>query len=167
MKKKWFVVLLILLLCFSFVSCDKDKDTEETNTTKVQEKETTIKGEKFETDDFTMIIADGFSKLEIDGGVQAYKSNDMIEIWLRGFNNTENDAKNGAENLSKTYKGTEVQKTNLFGLDFYQTTFEAFGNPQTVYVGIKDGKKVQIGVAGKGHETNEILQGMFKSISFK
>jgi len=167
MKKKWLMVLMILFLCFSFVSCDEDREAEGNNTAEVPEQETTIKGEQYETDDFSMIIADGFSKLEIDGGVQAYKSNDVIEIWLRGFNNTENDAKSGAENLSKTHKGTEVQKTNLFGLDFYQTTFEAFGNPQTVYVGIKDGKKVQIGVAGKGHENNEILQGMFKSISFK
>ncbi len=167
MKKKWFVVLLILFLCFTFVSCDEDKETQETNAPKAQEKETTIKGEKFETDDFSMIIADGFSKLEIDGGVQAYKSYDMVEIWLRGYNNNENDAKSGAENLSKNYNGTEVQKTNLFGLDFYQTTIVVSGNPQTIYVGIKDGKKVQIGVAGKGHETNETLQGMFKTITFK
>src|SRR6056297_675548 len=144
MKKNWLLVLLIIVLCLSFVGCDKEKEAEDNNTTKVPEQVTTIKGDRFETDDFSMIIADGFSKFEIDGGVQAYKSNDVIEIWLRGFNNTENDAKSGAENLSKTHNGTEVQKTNLFGLDFYQTTFEAFGNPQTVYVGIKDGKKVQI-----------------------
>ena len=115
MKKNWLQVLLIIVLCLSFVGCDKEKEAEDNNTTKVPEQVTTIKGDRFETDDFSMIIADGFSKFEIDGGVQAYKSNDVIEIWLRGFNNTENDAKSGAENLSKTHKGTEVKKSIIAG----------------------------------------------------
>jgi len=168
MKRKIFMLLLVFLLAFLLVSCDEDKEgTTEKNTNKEQEQVTTIKGEPHETDDFVMTIAEGFSKLEIDGGVQAYKGNDMIEVWARGYNNTETDAKNGAENLSKRYKGTEPEKMSKFGIDFYYTSFEAFGRPQTIYVGIYKGKKVQIGISGKDYQNNEILQGMFNSISFK
>lgn len=167
MKKKWFTVFLILLLCLTIISCDKDKETEEKGNTNEVKEETTIKGETYEAEDFTMTIAEGFSKMDIDGGVQAYKGNDVIEVWVRGFNNTEADAKNGAENLAKTHDGTEVEKIQKFGIDFYVTTFESFGNLQTVYVGLKNGKKIQIGIMGKDYQEDELLQGMFNSISFK
>jgi len=167
MKKKGLLILFILFLCFSFVSCEEDKETEKTNTSKETEQVATIKGETYEAEDFTMTIADGFSKMDIDGGVQAYKGNDVIEVWVRGYNNTESDAEKGAENLSKNNDGTEVKKTQKFGLIFYYTTFEAFGNPQTVYVGLINGKKIQIGIMGKDYQNNELLQGMFDSITFK
>ena len=167
MKKKWLTVLLILMLCFAFVSCDEDKEGEEKETTNVPEQKSTIKGETYEAEDFTMTIAEGFSKMDIDGGVQAYKGKDVIEVWVRGFNNTETDAKNGAENLAKNHDGTEVEKIQKFGIDFYVTTFEAFGNPQTVYVGLINGKKIQIGIMGKDYQEDELLQGMFDSIIFK
>jgi len=168
MKKKIFAVLLVILMVLFVVSCDKEKEeSAETNQTKEKEQVSTFKGETYEATDFVMTIANGYSKLDIDGGVQAYKGNDMIEVWARGFNNTETDAKNGAENLSKTYKGTEPQKINKFGLDFYYTDIEASGRPQTIYVGIYNGKKVQIAISGTNYKSNELLQGMFNSISFK
>lgn len=168
MKKKFFLILFVFLIIFQLISCDKDKEgSAEDNTSKEQEQVATLKGEPYEKDDFVMTIAEGFSRLDIDGGVQAYKGNDMIEVWVRGYNNTETDAKNGAENLSKTYKGTEPQKTNIFGIDFYHTSIEAFGRPQTVYVGIYNGKKVQIALSGKDYQNDKFLQGMFNSITFK
>jgi|GEM_PF-2596503 len=168
MKKKIFAFLLVILVCLSVISCDKDKEEKaESNPTKDQEQVSTIKGEQYEATDFVMTIAEGYAKLDIDGGVQAYKGNDMIEVWARGFNNTDTDAKNGAENLSKTYKGTEPQKVNKFGIDFYTTDIEAMSRPQTIYVGIYKGKKVQIAISGNDYKNNTLLQGMFNSLAFK
>src|SRR6056297_3412511 len=132
MKKTVLSVLIIFLVCFSFVSCDEDKETNESNNSANETQQiATIKGEAFETEDFSVTIADGFSKMTIEGGVQAYKGNDVIEIWVRGSNVPESEAKNATEQLSKANDGTEPQKTEKFGMDFYYTSFEAFGNPQT------------------------------------
>lgn len=168
MKKCLIFVLLICLSCFILTGCDEeDSPTNNTDVPGEAAAAPKIKGEVFKTDDFEVIIADGFKKMDIDGGVQAYKSKDVVEIWVRGSGLDDAIAKSSCESLANRQKGSECQKIVKFGMDFYVTSFEAFGTPQTVYTAVKNGKKIQIGISGKDHENNETLQGMFESISFK
>jgi hypothetical protein len=167
MKKFFILMLFMLLVSFVFVSCDESTEGEQNASQPKVEEKTTIKGELVETEHFSVIKADGYSKMDIAGGIQLYKGSNALEIWVRGTGLDESDAEDSCVGLQKRYDGTETKKVSKFGLDFYTSTYEAVGYPQTVYITVKDGQKIQIGIVGKTHETDETLQGMFESIKIK
>lgn len=126
-----------------------------------------LKGDLYEAEHFNITIAKGFNVMDIQGGVQAARGNNVIEVWVRGHNLSESTAEKQAQSMATRYDGTDPQVVQMLGLNFYCTSFEAFNNPQTICMAIKDGKQIQIGITGKGHVDNATLQGMKKSIVLK
>ena len=157
MKK--IVIILLSAISMAFFGCEKDYSGTEAGNE--------IKGSKFENEFFSITVANGYTKMNIEGGVQVYKGYDIIEVSFRGTNMSENEAEIGANSLAKNYKGTTPVKTQLHGLWFYKTTIEVNNATQTVWLAIKNGKKINISITGKNHETNADLQGMFKTIVLK
>ncbi len=127
-----------------------------------------ISGERHETDNVSMIIADGWEVMDIDGGLQAYKGmSRAVEVWVRGSGMSDDSARESIENFASSYNGTDVQEINMHGLTFYYTTFDFSGMVQTKFSAVKDGQKVEITLAGEDHLTDEDTQGMFSSIILK
>ncbi len=124
-------------------------------------------GNLHETEYFNITIAEGFNTLEIQGGVQASRGRDAMEVWVRGHNLNESTAENQAKTLARNYYGSEPEVVQMLDLTFYCTSFEAYNLPQTICTAIKEGMQVQVGITGKNHAENAKLQGMVKSISMK
>lgn len=125
------------------------------------------KGKYFDTEFFTMFIAEGYTEMAINGGVQAYKGNNFIEIHVRGLNQTEADIEASINILAKNYEGSAPEKVDLFSQVFHHSFILAQGTPQDVYLAVKDGKKISITLSGKDHDKDEELKVMFESIKFK
>jgi hypothetical protein len=127
-----------------------------------------ISGDRHETDNVSMIIADGWEVMDIDGGIQAYKGmSRAVEVWVRGSGMGDDSARESIENFASNYDGTDVQEMNMHGLTFYYTTFDFSGMFQTKYSAIKDGQKVEITLAGEDHLNDGDTMGMFNSIVLK
>lgn len=151
------ILLLFVILIVS--GCGKSKTSPDTNKL--------IKGKYFETEFFTVFIADGYSEMPIHGGVQAYKGNNFIEMNVRGLNQTEADIEASINILAKNYEGSVPEKVEMFGLSFLHSSILAQGTPQDVYLAVKDGKKISITLSGMDHDKDEDLKVMFESIKLK
>jgi hypothetical protein len=126
-----------------------------------------VKGTAAETDKFSMIVADGWEKMDITGGFQIYKGNDIIQVTVSGMNVTEDEDKSLLENMASQYDGTALEEVNMLGVKFYKTSFTYSGVEQTIYSGVKDGEQVKIQLAGKDHMNNADIMTMFESIALK
>ena len=152
--------LFIVIICVSMALCSCGR-----NAKKISTKE--IKGKYCDTEFFTMFIADGFAEMAINGGIQAYKGLDFIEIHVRGLNQNEADVIASINILAKNYQGSPPDKVDLFGMSFHHSSIMAQGVPQDVFLTVKNGKKVSITLSGKNHDKDENLKAMFGSIKFK
>ena len=159
MKKFLGIAALVFFSAFITIGCGKSKTTADDN------KQT--KGRYFETEYFTMFLADGYTEMAVNGGVQAYKGNNFIEIHVRGLNQTEADIEASINILAKNYEGSAPEKVELFGQVFHHSYILAQGIPQDVYLAVKDGKKISITLSGKDHDKDEDLKVMFQSIKLK
>ena len=127
-----------------------------------------IAGERHETDTVSMIVADGWDVMDIDGGLQAYQGmSRAVEVWVRGSGMSDDAARESIENFASSYDGTEVAETEMFGMTFYSTSFVFSGMEQTKYSAMKDGQKIEITLAGEDHQNDEEIMGMFHSINLK
>ena len=128
----------------------------------------TISGERFETETVSMIVADGWDVMDINGGLQAYKGiSKAVEVWVRGSGLADDAGKKSMENFANNYGGTAVEEMEMFGLTFFSTTFEFSGMKQTKYGSVKDGQQIEITLAGEDHLEDEEIMGMFYSIEIK
>jgi len=152
-------MLLIFCSLILLQGCGKSKTSSDVN------KQT--KGKYYDTEFFTMFIAKGYAEMAINGGVQAYKGNNFIEIHVRGLNQTEADIEASINILAKNYEGTAPERVDLFGQVFHHSYILAQGTPQHVYLAVKDGKKISITLSGKDHDKDEDLKIMFESIKLK
>lgn len=123
-----------------------------------------VKGVAVETERFTMTVATGYNKMDIDGGIQAYQGSNAIEVWVRP---STQDAEEEAGKFAADYDGTTPEQLELFGLIFYKTMYTYSGSEQTKYIAVSDGNRIEIGITGADHENNKELQGMLNSISLK
>ncbi len=126
-----------------------------------------VAGEKFDTEKFSILVPSGWEKMDISGGVQIYKGNDIMQVVVTGVNVTEADDKAGLESLKEQYSGTELEEVSMLGVKFYKTSFTANGVDQTIYSGVRNGEQVKIQMAGKDHANNEAILAMFESITLK
>lgn len=156
-------ILVITLAAALLTGCDSPAP-QDGNGNGTEPNTEAVKGETVETDHFTMTVATGYNKMDINGGIQAYQGSNAIEVWVRP--STQN-AEKEAEKFAADYNGTTPTQAELFGLTFYTTTFTASGSYQTKYVAVSDGNRIEIGITGPDHENNKELQGMLNSISFK
>jgi hypothetical protein len=126
-----------------------------------------VKGETYDTEKFSILAPDGWEKMDIPGGVQLYKGNDIMQVSVSGSNVTEAEDKALLEGMSKDYSGTALEEVTMFGVKFFKTSFTANGSDQTMYSGVRNGEQVKIQMAGKDHQSNEAIIAMLESISLK
>ena len=158
-----FIFIMVTIIAAAFIGgCDSgqksDVDSDQNG------KNEKISGEDFVADHFTMTVVKGYNKMDISGGVQAYQGTNVIEVWVRP---STQDALEEAKKFADQYSGTSPEEVELFGSDFYVTTFTAAGTSQTKYIAVDNGNRIEIGIAGEDHANNADLQGMLNSIRFK
>jgi hypothetical protein len=126
-----------------------------------------VKGETYDTEKFSILAPEGWEKMDIPGGVQLYKGNDIMQVSVSGSNVTEAEDKALLEDMSKQYNGTALEEVTMFGVKFFKTSYTANGSDQTMYSGVRNGEQVKIQMSGKDHQNNEAIIAMLESISLK
>ncbi|HPT15124.1 MAG TPA: hypothetical protein PK796_10070 [Bacteroidales bacterium] len=126
-----------------------------------------ISGKYIESDFFTLFVADNYSVVSIDGGVQAIQGKQFLEVYVRKLNQSTDDIHASINILSKTFGGSIPDRINLTGSEFFHTSIEAQGVPQDIYLAVKDGYKIGITLSGKDHTLNQEMKAMFSSIKLK
>ncbi|MDZ4133799.1 MAG: hypothetical protein U1E11_11770 [Dethiobacteria bacterium] len=126
-----------------------------------------IEGTLHETERVSMIIADGWDVMDIQGGLQAYKGNSAVEVSVRGSGMNDDAALQSIEKFKTDYEGTDVMELEAHGMTFYTTTFTFSGMLQTKMSAMKDGEQYSITMAGADHLENDVFTGMVNSIEFK
>jgi hypothetical protein len=127
-----------------------------------------IEGEPFDSDKFSIIIAKDWELMDIDGGVQLYKmSGEAVQVYFRGSNMSETEAKSQAESQAKQYGGTTPQEVEKWGNSWWTTTYTAMDLEQLKYLRIEGGQLVSVSAAAKDIESNSDIQGMLESLTFK
>ena len=97
-------------------------------------------GETVETENFSIVVPDGWEYMDVDGGLQLYKnSGEVMEIHYRGFNQGENHGKLQVESIAGSYGGTAVEQVEFLGKSFWYTEYTANDKPQVFYACIEDG----------------------------
>jgi hypothetical protein len=128
----------------------------------------TIEGTLHETERVSMIVADGWDVMDIQGGLQAYKgTSGAVEVTVRGSGMNDDAARTAIENFKEDYDGTDVMELEAHGMTFYTTTFTFSGMFQTKMSAMKDGEQYSITMAGADHLENDVFTGMVNSIEFK
>jgi len=167
-------ILTMIAVIGTFTACGGSSAKAETSTKEeggkaeeVQETAAEVKGTQAETDKFSMIVVDKWEKMDISGGFQIYKGNDIIQVKVSGMNVTEEEDKSLLENTASRYEGTPLEEVNMFGIKLFKTSFTYSGVEQTFYSGVKNGEQVHIQLSGKDHMNNADIMAMFESITLK
>lgn len=126
------------------------------------------KGELYETDRFSIAVAKGWEVMEIDGGVQIYKmSGEAVQVYVRGSNMSDTEAKSQAESQAKQYNGAAPQEVEKWGKSWWTTTYTAMDLEQLKYLRIEDGQLVSVSAAAKNIAGDADISVMLESIAFK
>jgi hypothetical protein len=126
-----------------------------------------LQGETYSADKFSIIVPAGWEVMDVDGGVQLYKSSgEIIEVHFRGENQSEDHAKQQVEENASTYSGTEPKETELMGKKYWTTTFTASGVEQTSYLRMEDGVMLSIKCAKGNYESDPEYAAILDSIVF-
>ncbi len=177
--KKWSFVVVAIVAIASMVfmaGCGGSKSESASSVTSVgsEAKETVaesmIKGEIYENSKFSITVPDGW--------VISYKTESSV--WLNtedevfgmiveiSRNNvTEADIKSEVEELIKSKNGTPLEEVTMLGVKFFITSVIDGSLDQTAYLGVRNGERVFIALAGKGHQNNDEMKAMMESIKFK
>ncbi len=174
-EKKWigFLTIIALAALFFVAGCGGDDGAAEEPAGAESPSEAPassippVEGERYETDTVSMIVADGWDVMDIDGGLQAYKGSEAVEVWVRGSGLSESDAESAMTRMMEQYDGTDVATLDAFGLTFYTTFYNFSGMEQTRLSAVKDGTRIEIGLTGPDHTNNDIIMGMLDSIVIK
>lgn len=126
-----------------------------------------VQGELHDTERVSMIIADGWDVMDIQGGLQAYKGSSAVEVSVRGSGMNDDASLKAIEKFKEDYDGTEVMEVEAYGLTFYTTTFVFSGTDQTKMSAMKDGEQYSVTIVGQNHLNDDIIMGMVDSIIFK
>lgn len=174
-KNSWLTVLLVLMLAVVMMvaGCGGSDDSaapagENGGTEAPEESRPEIAGERHETETVSMIVADGWEVMDITGGLQVYKGmSNVVEVWVRGSNMTEESVKAAIESFKENYDGSDIFEVQAHGMTYTATSFEFSGMSQTKLGAEKDGMQIEIGLGGEDHLNDETIMGMFDSIVFK
>ncbi len=172
MKKRYVLAVLALTLVILLAGCagktespESGKDAPAAGTAAP---ESGIKGELFESDKFSITVAKGWEKMDIDGGVQIYKmSGEAVQVYIRGMNMSDTEAKSQAESQSKQYSGTAPEEVERWGKSWWTTTYTAMDLEQLKYLRIESGQLVSVSAAAKDIAGDSDIQGMLESLTFK
>lgn len=134
--KKISVFLLVTMFVFLLVACTNAEQPQKTEPDQVA----TYSGKTVEVENFSILIPDGWEYMEVDGGLQLYKSSgEIVEIHYRGFNQGESHARLQVENLAKNNNGTTPEEVRLLGKTLWRTEFTLADKPQVFCAAIEDG----------------------------
>lgn len=155
MKKSLKMILTVMAIACLAAGCSKSGNVN------------AISGKYVQSDMFTLFVADNYSVVHFDGGVQAIQGKQFLEVYVRKLNQNTDDIIASINILSKTFGGSVPDIINLSGYEFYHTSIEAQGVPQDIYLAVKDGHKIGITLSGKDHTLNQDMKVMFSSIKLK
>lgn len=168
MKKTLALILAAMFILFAFAACggetdEKDKTTKAGDTTAAA-----VQGTKIETAKFSMVVPDGWEKMDVDGGYQLYKmSGEIVEVHFRGFNQGETHAKLQVEGQAKSFSGSEAKEIDLLGKKFWNTTYTANGVKQVFNACIEDGVMISVKYGGPNLDTNPDYMKIVNSVVWK
>jgi len=126
-----------------------------------------IEGDRYETEKVSMVIPEGWNVMDISGGLQAYQGNNAVEVWVRGSGLSDSDAEKAMEGLAADYDGSPVETFEHWGLTFYSTVFEMYGMQQFKMSAVKDGERIEIGLAihsSADESMEDLMFGMLDTI---
>lgn len=116
---------------------------------------------------FEITLADNWEKQIVPGGVQIFsKTGEVLQVQIHSCNFTEAEDKKFLEELVEKYKGSPIVPFELSGLNFYTTTYTAYGKEQSLFSAIKNGYQIKIQMCGKCYETNADIKAMVDSLVF-
>lgn len=166
MKKTLALIFAVTMLMLTFAGCGgntEDKTTKADETTAAA-----VDGTKIETDKFSIVVPDGWEKMDVDGGFQIYKaSGEVVQVSFAGFNQGETHAKLQVEGQVKTYGGTPATEIELLGKTFWNTTYTANGVKQVFNACIEDGVMISVKYGGPNLDTNPEYMDIVNSIIWK
>jgi hypothetical protein len=183
--KKWcfIVVAIVAIACmFLMAGCEEAKetvvDTKETvveskeivTESKVTLAESTIKGEIYENSKFSITVPDGWIiSYKTDNSVWLNTKDEVFGMIIEISRNdvTEADIKSEVEELIKSKNGTPLEESMMLGIKFFDTSVIDGSLDQTAYIGVRNGERVSIVLAGKDHKNNDEMKAMMESIKFK
>lgn len=185
MKTTRFLALfLVLALCFILAGCSQASSTPPSATTPVKPPTTTpatttpaaapakssIEGATYSVPSFSLVVPKGWEQMKTDKGtdvgVQIYKGMDIVQVGVAGLNMSNTEAQKQTERTAKQYKGTTPEKVQMFGREFWKTTYTAASTYQTSYLSMKDGKMISVKLAGKDHDKNETIKAILGTLKF-
>lgn len=170
MKKIVCLVLLTAAVLFLAAGCGGAATTESgTPAQSAAAESQAASGTVLDYEGFSVTAADGWEQMDIEGGVQFYKSSsgEILQIQIGGDNMTEEDSLSQMESLQSSYDGSDIETVNLLGLDFNKMSYSASGIDQCIYAAISDGKQIKIQATGKSYEDNSDIRAMVDSIVWK
>ncbi len=167
MKKSIALIVAILICVLTFTSCSDKTDDEKT--TKAGDTTTVaLSGTKVETDDFSLLVPDGWEQMDVDGGFQLYKmSGEVVEVHFRDFNQGDTHAKLQVEGQVKAYGGTQAKEIDLLGKKFWNTTYTANNVEQVFNACIEDGVMISVKYGGPNLDTNPEYMEIVNSVIWK
>ncbi len=124
--------------------------------------------EVYESEKFSITVAEGWDYMDVDGGVQIYKmSGAAVQVYFRGFNMSDTEPKTQAESQARLYNGTDPQEVERWGKSWWTTTYIAIDLQQLKYLRLEAGQLVSVAAAAKDIEGNADIQAMLESLTFK
>lgn len=171
MKKIIALIVVILICVCTLTSCSKKTDDIK-DTKATQASDTTaaiISGTKVETDKFSVVVPDGWQKMDVNGGFQLYKdSGEIVEVHFRGFNQAQSRAKDVVEQQATANNGTPAKEIDLLGKKFWNTRYILSGVDQVLNASMDDeGIMISIKYGGPKLDSNPDYMAIVNSIEFK
>lgn len=129
-----------------------------------------LEGTLYTSPAFSIMVPKGWEKMVTDKGtdvgVQIYKGYDMVQVGVAGLNMKDSEAQQQSEAAAKQYGGTPPAKEQIFGREFWKTSYTAASVYQTSYLAIKDGKLMSVKIAGKDHDKNATIKEIVNTLKF-
>jgi hypothetical protein len=133
-----------------------------------------LEGEKFENDNFSIMVPAGWRKVEDPMTVQIIDDEvalDSIAIAVDGSPTSPYKpdwAKKRVDESVKAYNASTPKEVSAFGKTWWKTTYTAFDTYKTQYSRVTDdGYLVEVTLSGKDHESNEKLKAVQDTLVFK
>ena len=173
--KKWSFILVVIVAIscmFLIAGCEEAKETaaDAKEAAEVTVAESTLKGEVYENSKFSITVPGGWIiSYKTDNSVWLNTEDEVFGIIVEISRNNvaEADIKSEVEELIKSKNGTPLEEVTILGVKFFKTSVIDGSLDQTAYVGVRNGERVSIVLAGKGHQNNAEMKAMMGSIKFK
>lgn len=180
--KRWYfvavVIIAIAVLVFmagcagakSKSSSASDGNNAQSSSAEIQETaaKSNVKGEIFDSEKFSILVPDGWEKINSSVSVAFYTGNNMLEISITGSNVTESEAKQLLTKRANQKGGTPLEEVTMFGVKFFKTSYSESELDMTVYSGARNGEQVQIAtIEIKDHPKHKEIIAMLESIKLK